>query len=355
MNNDIPIYEDTLPNILNKLRSEHNSKYVYRGQIRDWPMPLVPSLFRAVMTNKEGFVYKGSKRLRESGVVFVEENPPEHILLNNSPKNAITHMRQINIAKELRHTFGYPLTQVFAQQVGLGSEGLDVSRNINIAAYFATHDYINNEYVECDDGIGVIYRFLVEEPSVSFEFLNEHDFYTCPSYLPSTEILDLFDRCMDGEESINSVLEYRRKRVETIANDAVEARKNRPHKLIKFPAMSRYYSRIVQQSAGLLLPDMLLSDFWSSIEVPAPAEKIKHSKQPCVEDMRYRPGTSQYLFKHSSENHKHVPVSPSLVFAKEDIVCQILRLWLSRVLGSDVWEFRDSILYAINSDDDLIS
>ena len=59
---------------------------------------------------------------------------------------------------ELMKNFGKSLGNVLAQQYGINSECLDITSDIDVAAFFATHTWPHYDKVHTSDRLGVIYR-----------------------------------------------------------------------------------------------------------------------------------------------------------------------------------------------------
>lgn len=344
----------SLSALLDRLRSEHGVQYVYRGQAREWPGALVPSLYRPLTRSSSPFSYDGTDRLYASGTAFVEEEPVHISWGRLQPHEADQLRRHVLAAHELRHGLGYVLAQIFAQQAGLWSEGLDVTSSIDVAAFFATHDCVGGRYVRVETGTGVIYRFTVQPRAMDIEALRRLDFYTCPTFLASEDIISLFAECDSLEDAIGWLTDYRSESMLRISKDRETARLNRPLEYIRFPRGSVPCSRIARQRAGLLMPDMVLSEFWSTTDVPAPRHKVAPRTQPWIEDLSQRTGTTKHYFSHLSEYEPGARLCREEVLPASDIICDLLRAWLSRAIGSNTWIFNDYVLDARESRDDLV-
>lgn len=348
--NTIPFSE-----LLIKLKKEHKPEYVYRGQTKEWPGPLVPSMFRPFVPDGESFSYSGDDRLRQYGTAFIEELSMPEILTHNDEQAIFQLQKRINVGKELRILFGYPFCQIFSQQAGLSSEGLDVTSDIDIAAFFATHDLINKVYTPSISGEGIIYRFIAKNDHFSLSNMKTLDYYSCPPFISSFDLIQLFEECCSIDESIQSLIEYKMEHTINSGMDPSIARHIRPFESIKFPSKTRQLSRIVQQRAGLLIPDMLLTEYWSNIEIQAPRGKTNKKGQPCIEDLKKRMGVSIFRFEHNQNNSKLLNILPKQVFPENDIICYLLRFLLSRTFGRDIYMFNDmSIFPAIEDYSSLV-
>ena len=103
---ETPLIED----LLAQLKQEHETKYVYRGQTRIWPGPLIPSAYRGIVSPKPYLGWNPSMRLRNVGCVFHEEIP----MATEDSKKA----KDLEVLHYLRLVFGYPFAQILGQHYG---------------------------------------------------------------------------------------------------------------------------------------------------------------------------------------------------------------------------------------------
>jgi hypothetical protein len=306
-----------LKGILAKLKREHVDGYVYRGQTKEWPGPLLPSIYRDLIDRHPLPEWHPTMRLREIGSVFHEilSTP----LTDYSPKKRA----QIIIVKHLRDLFGYPLSQLLAQQCGLTSEGLDVTSDLDVAAFFATFDFASSRFVD-SAGIGVIYRFRATQQTYGVTEFKKYDLYNCPTYL-NPDVLKLFTPCDSLEESFNSFCDYW---VKYMMNSS--SNPDRPLEILKIPFHDLERSRVVQQHAGLLIPDMILSKFYASLDRAAPAGKAEKIGMNAIEDLAARDGTEKFLFRHSQDSKRYINAHVQRMFPKEDAFKTMLITFLDR-------------------------
>ncbi len=309
------IYE--LGDVLSLLEREHNDSYVYRGQTKEYSGPLVPSLYRELVDSNQYDGWSGASRLRGVGSVFHELAVTPNVI---NPKK----LAEISIVRYLRYLFGYPLSQLLAQQTGLTSEGLDVTSNLNIAAFFAAYDFQSNRFVN-DGSVGIIYRFRVEPSSHSIDDFKGYDFYNCPSFL-QPNVSKLFGLCKSLEESYESFWEYC---LCYQMNVATEGIRNRPLELIQLPFDALEQSRLVQQAAGLLVPDMILSKDYAAFDRSPPIGKAKKDGLNAIEDLSQREGTDRFYFRHSDNSKRYIRSGPLQVFPKTDALTEMLSRFLS--------------------------
>lgn len=334
---DIP----TLMDVLAMLKSEHNDGYVYRGQTKEWPSPLLPSIYRGMVGDKIYHGWSPNARLREVGNVFHElyETP---LTQYNKKKQA-----QIDTAQYLHQMFGYPLSLLLSQQCGITSEGLDVTADPDIAAFFASFDFTANRFID-SIGTGVIYRFRVELQTQSLEEFKTYDFYNCPLYL-SPNLLKFFNMCLTPEESLKNFSEYLRTYVRkgygTLAPE-------RPLELLKFPFAALGRSRFVQQRAGLLVPDMILSRFYrhSRKKKPAPRGKASKESQNAIEDIATRNGVDKFIFRHSQNSKKYIKEYAQRLFPPNDVFKDMLRAFLVSAIGEIIFITEETIVFNPHTD-----
>ncbi len=302
--------------ILSRLRAEHQPNYVYRGQIRIWPKPLLPAIYRGFVDSKISCKYTPEMRLREVGKTFYE-------LI---PFNQENKMQHTEVLAYLRHLFGYPLSNLLAQQCGIQSEGLDVTSDPDIAAFFAIYDFESKSFSDHKDEPGIIYRFKVPLEKLSLQDIKKLDFYTCPTYLSALDILKLFGYCNSWDEALESFLNYV---VEygTLLNNSSSA--SRPIDILKLPAKDILGCRVIQQKAGLLFPDMLLSNIYTNFVKAPPSHKTQKEGMTAIEDIDTRAEVNKFLFEHSYNNSYCLKISPDLLLPRNDPFLMLLNSFLS--------------------------
>ncbi|UCH15349.1 MAG: FRG domain-containing protein, partial [Bacteroidales bacterium] len=310
---NIPFLKD----ILVKLKEEHTDEYVYRGQTKEWNGPLLPSIYRGLTNNIPLNNWDTKARLRELGNVFYE--------ISSSPLGNISQQRilQRQIINYLTQMFGYPFAHLLAQQCGLTSEGLDITKDPEVAAFFATFDFDSNHYIESDD-IGIIYRFRIQNKLHGVEDFKRFDFYSCPAYL-NPNIFKLLKPCNSIEESLRSFKEYGGKYFMRFQNTSDPVR---PLEVLKLPLDNIEKSRLFQQNAGLLMPDMILSKFYANIEKAAPEGKAIKEGENAIEDIATRKGTEKFLFRHSKDSKKYFTTYKERILPNNDMFKTIVMSFL---------------------------
>lgn len=317
-----------LGDLIGRLHDEHDENFVYRGQTKKWSPPLVPSMFRPLVTEAGLFHCEDDSRLRMTGRQFCEQEQLIQAASRLPPADIPVFMQRISVLTKLRNALGYPLSQIFAQQAGLTSEGLDVTTDIDVAAFFASHDYHKGKYVPATRGEGIIYRYNVSVSDYSFDSIRKWDFYSCPAYLSSVKIMKLF-QCTDSMDSVRlSLAEYQDAIGWGPYFDLEEVRQSRPFELIQIPRTALASSRIVNQAAGLLMPDRILNRAWATEAFEPPGNKMKARGEACIEDLSSRSEADEYTFTHHDQDREVLQADPFHYFPTSDVSCEILRGWI---------------------------
>jgi hypothetical protein len=164
------------------LREGAKGRYVYRGQTKEYLSPLVPSLFRPTVSSDTQHIPWFGETLRAiNSAQFVKVLPPEQVYTRITRDDALRYARRLHVGDYMLQALGYPLSQIFSQQAGLHSEGLDVTKDLDVAIFFATHSWDGQRYRHVEqDGIGIIYRWPIHCWEITIDRLNGIDFYTCP-------------------------------------------------------------------------------------------------------------------------------------------------------------------------------
>jgi hypothetical protein len=334
--------EEAAPDVdtlLELLRGEHRDGFLYRGQTEAYPHPLFPSAYRRYRRTHATYTRRSdefSSALRNVGndfvglvpINFFQESPslfypegaevslPELELLTQlsndqylartlgegpaafemmlTPlqaevfrhrfpwwKEVIDHDHRTQIRDMIfMRPFGYLLGQALAQQYGFSSEMLDLTTDIDVAAFFATHR--SQAFTEArHDGVGVIYRFPVERRESPLD-LGAYDFYSCPPVLLLEELIAPFvtDEECDREtieqflvESFERFQKWRRWDAFRISREA----------------LSR--TRIARQGAAFLVPD--------AIYVESGKRPRTHRLLMAIEDCATRTGCEAFYFRHT--------------------------------------------------------
>lgn len=260
-------------------------------------------------------------RLRETGTRFYE-------LLPNIPIDYGPDLKdRIDLVEFLNHMFGYVLGQILAQQCGITSETLDVTKDPDVAAFFAVFDFSKSAFLE--EGTGVIYRFEVGDNGARDIDLSISDFYHCPSYIDAEVILSMITPCDSWEQAFQSFINYATRYIELLGRDTPA---NRPIELLQLPGRDLTLSRVMQQYAGLLIPDMILSTYYQSLNKRPPLGKAEKKGGNAIEDLAARNGAEAFLFCHTERSPYVVPKSPQVLFPKNDPFMHMLVAFLGRLM-----------------------
>ncbi|MBZ0276031.1 MAG: hypothetical protein K8I60_07805, partial [Anaerolineae bacterium] len=328
----MPTETAPLSEIVAQLKAEHRPGYVYRGQIQEW-MPLLPSAYRRFALPDKTFAFQGSQRMRGTGEQFVLYWPDVERML--APEAAPIYRMWSGVFAHLRNALGYALSNILAQQAGIQSEGVDVTEDVDVAAFFATHRFDGRYYYPVEDGTGVIYRYAVTEPELTFDALRKWDFYSCPSYLPSHKIMKLFGTVETLRDCFRSVDDYCQQINWGVMFDLDAIRDKRPFEHLRMPRFTQYDSRIAHQSAGLLLPDYILTQDWAEEDFAPDAAKmpLEVGKLPAVENLALHPGTERFYFTHRPAQTAESPQEITrYYFPLADISRELLRNCVKRVV-----------------------
>ncbi|MBU0984253.1 MAG: FRG domain-containing protein [candidate division Zixibacteria bacterium] len=321
-----------LCSLLAWLLQHHTDGFVYRGQTRIWPGPLVPSIHRGCVASEPTVGFAPHHRLRSVGCQFHEltPKPPGR----EQPISA----KRMEFMRYLIQLFGYPFGNILSQQCGLTSEGLDVTHDPMVAAFFAIFDFQLNEFVE--EGTGVIYRIPIDVDETFQNDISKTSFYNTSSCVSAIASLLRLNRCATWEEAAKSFLDYC---VEFNASDPSQPARKRPLDKLALPLNELILSRVVQQRAGLHFPDMVLPRFYKALNIPPPDGKADWDGPVLIEDVATRQGVDCFSFEHSPKNRFKVLRSPQVLFPSEDPFKAMLKIFASRLprfvfateLGSD--------------------
>jgi hypothetical protein len=126
------------------LRSERVGEHMYRGQ-SSHSDPLLPSQYRRAATGCHP---------QQSGIIQLDSKK-YHASLDERGR------RKFEATAAMLRAHGPAVGTIIAQQYGLSSECIDLTSNLHIAAFFATHEYPSYRVIKSATHAGVIYRFHV--------------------------------------------------------------------------------------------------------------------------------------------------------------------------------------------------
>lgn len=321
----------TVKELLEKLRKEHKDTYYYRGQTKKYETPLWPSMYRGLGLINTMELPQDLKRRCNWGVKFGFKS---NILVDekySDPKNIELRELKRCIMGYVRNGLGYCLSESMFQQAGWESEGLDVTSDINIAMFFATHSYYKGKYnKELSDNLRVIYRWEFPKEDWNFNRLNESNYYNSPRLFPSAQILDLFDECDSISEFQQSIHEYRNAIGWNADFDYMDIQGKRPFNLIKIPTSWKSRSRIVQQSASLIFPDSISYEEFNhkySFQ-DAQCNDMTANGGAFIEDLSTASNSDIFLFRVEPNDFNYFDIDDTQIYINDDISHQFLIGWM---------------------------
>jgi len=182
--------------------------------------------------------------------------------------------------------FGYTLGTTFAQQFGLSSEGLDATKSIDVACFFATRDSVDFRKIPAD-GVGVIYRFPFPQNAVAMQPLSAFNFYNLPTIVDVQDVFYRFERPeLDQSDAMSCILTYLSARLTYDADSS---------DFLFLPAGFMASSRVKAQEAVIILPDEIREDL---LDRDPGIGGIRFPKFRYIEDIKTRPGITRFYFRH---------------------------------------------------------
>jgi hypothetical protein len=340
----------TFKELYEKLRNEHNSTCIYRGQNKEFTGPLFPSIYRARQRSEKAYVFPKGFSSRKRGTQFYYSFG---ILHGNGCKteeefNNFCKYRETKrlLMSFVRDALGYCLSESLFQQAGWQSEGPDVTDNIDIASFFSLYHFNGKEYYPEDknpDNIFLIYRWKIPKTNWTLEDLNAYSFYNRPPLVPTKSILTNFALCNSIEECRESIEEYRAAinwRFIGFDLDIIEGK--RPFNIIKLPFMWLKKSRPINQDALLLLPDTIsLEHFLSYYELNSlnedEIEQMKHGL--FVEDLASAFDCEKFYFRASPDDFQKYKQMVEVFYTTEDLSQELICGWMKTFNTPDRNEF----------------
>jgi hypothetical protein len=368
-------------------------RFVYRGQVKEWSDPLIPSLFRRSVQLKRIFSPADPEyeyALRRCGRQFIEMKPDSYVewILLTMKDQRITSQeyqslmalaanpefasliagagldaalerwvrpehRQYAMAR--RHLwktildathramirqlgfiqpFGYVLGMTLAQQYGFASELLDFTSDVDVAAFFATHD--GPQYLfegpslsrMTHSDIGVIYRLPSTARTMRHERIDSHDYYSCPPQVHLSDVCTRFEDMSSPELSEQWTGRLEPEEMVGLVNAAIPLRflsamvtedeltraglsptggidryltlyyehgtgNVRYYRLLNQPPGSFAQSRLGRQSAVGIVPDEL------RVATKEPGQ-FEYATFQAIEDVSQREGFERFYFRHTA-------------------------------------------------------
>jgi hypothetical protein len=140
-----PPVSQNISELVRQLTREDRGQYLYRGQTKHYGV-VTPSTFRRALTGEPCEI----EHLRR---ISTEA-------FNRALTTEQSRLR-FDLLEYLITSLGRAVGNIIAQQYGITSEAIDVTSSIEVAAFFATHDYPSYQHFNgtADRPLGVIYRF----------------------------------------------------------------------------------------------------------------------------------------------------------------------------------------------------
>ena len=264
--------------------------------------------------------------------------------------------------------YGYMLGMTLAQQYGFSSELLDFTSNIQVAAFFATHDGPHYLFQgipkELGSNVGVIYRLPSTEGTVSHERIDSHNYYTCPPQLHMAELCMRFEDKSSPEMSDQWVSELSHEEAAGLLSAAIPLRflsametesdikrrklsieesidkyldlyynpiagNIRYYRLIDLESGTFARSRLGRQSAVAIIPDEL--------RITASEEgEFDYATFQAIEDVSQRDGFTRFYFRHSNRPPSLDGMSREQLWPSED---DCFKTMISRILDPSTSQY----------------
>jgi hypothetical protein len=215
------------------------------------------------------------------------------------------------IRQSFLRPFGYFLGTTLAQQYGLSSEGLDVTKSLEVAAFFAAFESSSDFVSTPKAGTGVIYRFPYTAPDIRYHRINDYDYYSLPSIIDTEDVLYRFER---RGLAIGDVLKCFEAYFGAVFLDGLQNTD-----LFFLPEGALANSRVTRQKALIILPDELRRDLPSGTAFRF------------VEDLAKRDGVEKYYFHHTGRSPESVKLQRQDLWPRDDPFVQIIVAILTAV------------------------
>ncbi|RNC67440.1 MAG: FRG domain-containing protein [Desulfuromonadales bacterium] len=365
---------ESVSDLVAYLHDEHCDEFVYRGQTRSWPVPLLPSAFR--IYKQSGEVFRRDEQLqlssmRNTGTQFHGLEPLNHFWEfadRYCPSVRLSHVELSTINKliddphfslaicgatnfdcfsqsisaeldkrfsanysawktiiDFTHRdrirqficlnpFGFVLGMAIAQHYGFSSEAIDVTHDPLVAAFFATHEH--PKYVGTKDtGIGQIIRFRLTARECAHVLWEDKDFYSAESFADLLTMLHRFeDDWYTHYDSFIDLIDH----VFIALEAGIEGRKGHLFRIGTQPISK---TRVARQKGALLFPDMLLKE--------AHMAGMNIQQLMAVEDIGSRSGTETFFFRHSADGWPFPNITREYLWPQDDVFVDMFEYTLS--------------------------
>jgi|GEM_PF-4250308 len=363
-------------------------RYVYRGQVREYEGPLLPSAFRPILRQPYGLTtlpsafeireslrqcgetYAGEynycfaqyadvmkkarddgmddteierifsvyKRLLEDPFIAFEQDQEGFVPWQTAVERRLSaaeldiygrygadwNLRIDNYHKRLFRDnvlvrlFGYTLGTTFAQQYGLSSEGLDATKSLPVACFFASHD--SKDFLKVvGDGVGIVYRFPFPTNDIAMRPLSSFNYYNLPSIIDVEDVFYRFEHHrLQKADSLSCMLCYLTSALTYNLQSS---------DLMMLPEDFLRSSRVNSQQAVIIIPDEKRED--EPNRSPGP-DGITFPKYRYIEDLGARPGVDRFYFKHKGSWPEQLSsVKREHLWPRDDFLLQALILLIA--------------------------
>jgi hypothetical protein len=211
--------------------------------------------------------------------------------------------------------FGYTLGTTFAQQFGLSSEGLDATKSLEVACFFASRDSVDFQRV-ADSGVGVLYRFPFPPNDVAMQPLSNLSFYSLPSIVDVEDVFYRFEQAqLEQADAMPCVRAYVKARL-TYHADSTDT--------LMLPREFLSSSRVKAQESVIIMPDEVREDL---TDREPGIDGIRYPKFRFIEDLKTRPGLTRFYFRHNGRGVEIAgPMTRERLWPRDDFLPKTLIL-----------------------------
>jgi len=325
------------------LKSTHSDKVVYRGQSKDYNT-LLPSFYRKKISK--------TRSDQASGQVIWQYNMYNHFLQYDPIQDSRQNIAKRVTMNHLMASFGKSLGNVIAQQYGINSECLDITSDLDVAAFFATHSWPHYDTVLDSSELGVIYRIPCMRGGVDHSFEHAGTELALSSVFLSSDkepiplLFSSFKHQHTTEvfDELNRQYQFTLKR--TISKPLLYNASNFRDLVYtyfseKYPQIdiASLYSntRMNRQKAGFFIPSFVFDSYVPSNLKIVQAENIQayspsfviHKEKVVIEDILTYPGIEKYFFRHNSKIESTYSREYLWPTKEEDYFYNLLYRWCS--------------------------
>lgn len=322
------------------LKSIESDDAVYRGQIADYNS-LLPSFYRKKIS---------PIRFNEATNEILSQYDKNNYFLNyDATKDSIQNKAKRITMNNLMKNMGKSLGNILSQQYGISSECLDVTSDIDVAAFFATHTWPYYDKVHSANNLGVIYKIPSSpyspvqhagiELNLSSVYLsNDNDkiplLFSSFKYQHTEKEFQEF--CDTYKFTLRTTLSK-----PLICNSEHTKNIFKSYFSEKYPDIdieSKYSTtRINRQKAGFVIPSFVFNSYVPSklevdethnIKVYSPSFVI-HKEKLVIEDILAFPHIEKYYFYHDSNIKSSLSREYLWPSKKEDYFYRLLYNWCS--------------------------